>query len=147
MLIGFRRSGKPACFRGAVVFLDVLARAGDGQQIEQGEIVEAQHLDQPSRRASRLFQIQPAVELLLRLARRASMLRDAVLQQGGIVALGDEGDLVAQVGQAVVDRRGREHQHPGFHPFLDDLPHQSVVAGLAVLVAVSSCSGSCGTRR
>ena len=39
-----------------------------------------------------------------------------------------------QVGQAVVDRRGREHEHAGLDAFLDDPPHQAVVAGLAVLV-------------
>jgi hypothetical protein len=37
--------------------------------------------------------------------------------QRGVVALGDEGDLVAQVGQAVVDGRGRQHQHAGLDAF------------------------------
>ena len=49
-------------------------------------------------------------------------------------ALGDEGDLVLEVGQAVVDRRGREHEHAGLDAFLDDPPHEAVVAGLAVIV-------------
>ena len=39
-----------------------------------------------------------------------------------------------QIGQPVVDRRGRQHEHAGLHAFLDDPPHQAVVAGLAVLV-------------
>ena len=56
---------------GAVVLLDVLARAGDGQQVEQREVVEAEHLDQPRRRALGLVEVEPAVELLLRLARGA----------------------------------------------------------------------------
>ena len=51
-----------------------------------------------------------------------------------VVALGHEGDLVLEVGQAVVDRRGRKHEHAGLHAFLDDAPHQAVVAGLAVVV-------------
>ena len=38
-----------------------------------------------------------------------------------------------QVGQAIVDRRGREHQHAGLDPFLDDLAHQPVVARFAAL--------------
>ena len=56
-----------------------------------------------------------------------------MVEQGGVVALGDEGDLVAQVGQAVVDRRGREHEDAGLDAFLDDPPHQAVVAGLAAV--------------
>ena len=56
-----------------------------------------------------------------------------MVEQGRVVALGGEGDLVAQVGQAVVDRRGREHEHAGLDALLDDLAHQAVVAGLAAL--------------
>ena len=63
MLIGFSRSGKRPVSRGAVVLLDVLARAGDGQQVEQLEVVEAEHLDQPRRRALGVLQVEPAVEL------------------------------------------------------------------------------------
>ena len=63
--------GEPAGLGGAVVLLDVLARAGDGQQVEQREVVEAEHLDQPRRRALGVLQIEPAVELLLRQARGA----------------------------------------------------------------------------
>ena len=49
-------------------------------------------------------------------------------------ALGDEGDLVLEVGEAVVDRRGREHEDAGLDALLDDAPHEAVVAGLAVVV-------------
>ena len=136
-----------AGFGDAVVLLDMLARAGDGEQIEQGEVVEAEHLDQPRRGAFGLVEIEPAVELLLRQARGAVDAADAMIQQGRVVTLGGKGDLVAQVGQAVVDRRGREHQHAGLDAFLDDLAHQAVVAGLAALSAASSCCGSCATRR
>ncbi len=63
-----------------------------------------------------------------------SMLVMPCSEQRRVVAFGDEGDLVPQVGQPVVDRRGRKHQHAGLDPFLDDLAHQAVVAGLARLV-------------
>ena len=59
---------------------------------------------------------------------------DAVLEQCRVVALGDEGDLVAQIGQAVVHRRGREHEHPRLDPLADDLAHQPVVARLGPLL-------------
>ena len=49
-------------------------------------------------------------------------------------ALGHEGDLVLEIGQAVVDRRGREHEHAGLDALLDDAPHEAVVTGLAVVV-------------
>ena len=51
-----------------------------------------------------------------------------------VVPLGDEGDLVLEVGEPVVDRRGREHEDAGLDAFLDDAPHQPVIAGLAVVV-------------
>ncbi len=77
---------------------------------------------------------EPAVELELRLADGGFDAGDAVAGKRRVVALGDEGDLVLEVGEAVVDRRGRQHQHAGLHAFLDDPPHQAVVAGLAVLM-------------
>ena len=45
-----------ACFAGAVVFFNVPARAGDGEMIQQGEVVKAQHFDQAGRRLFRLVQ-------------------------------------------------------------------------------------------
>ena len=68
MLMGFRRSGKRPVSAGAVVFLDVLAGAGDGQQVEQLEVVEAEHVHEPCRTPVGVFQGEPAVELELRLA-------------------------------------------------------------------------------
>ena len=59
--------------------------------------------------------------------------QDAVVEQRRVVALGDEGNLVAQVGQPVVDGRGREHQHTGLDAFADDAAHQPVVARLVAL--------------
>ncbi len=54
--------------------------------------------------------------------------------QRHIVRLGHEGDLVLEVRQAVVDRRGGEHEDAGLHALLDDAPHEAVVAGLAAIV-------------
>jgi hypothetical protein len=111
----------------------VLARPGDGQQVEQLEVVEAEHLDEDAGRAF-APPSEPAVELLLRLRTVAFDAVDAVIGSAVSFALGDEGDLVLEIGEAVVDRRGREHQHAGLHAVLDDAPHEAVVARLAVLV-------------
>ena len=97
--------GEAASFGSAVVLLNVFARAGDGEQVEQGEVVEAQHLDQSRWRSVGVLEIEPPIELLLREARGA-------------------------IGQPVVHRRRRKHQHSGFNAFLDDLAHQAVVACL-----------------
>ena len=127
---GAQALGEAPGLGGAVVALDVLARAGEGNQVEQGEVVEAQHLDQAGGGARLLGEIQPALELELGLADGPVQAGDAVLAQGVVVALGDEGDLVLQVGEAVVDRGGGEHEHPRLHAFADDPAHQAVVAGL-----------------
>ena len=132
MLIGFSRSGNRPVSRGAVVLLDVLARAGDRQQVEQLEVVEAEHVDQARRAcARRPPRSSQRLNCSLGLADRGLDAGDAVLGERRVVALGDEGDLVLQVGQAVVDRRGRQHQDAGLDAFLDDPSHQAVVAGLA----------------
>src|SRR5690606_792309 len=48
----------------------------------------------------------------------------------GRFTLRREYNLIAQVGHAVVDGRGRKHQHARLHALADDLAHQAVVAGL-----------------
>ena len=55
-----------------------------------------------------------------------------MVEQRGVVALSDEGDLVFEIGEPVVDWRGGEHQYAGLHALLDDAPHEAVVAGLLV---------------
>ena len=84
----------------------MLARAGDGEQIEQGEIVETEHLDEPRRGALAFIEIEPAIELLLRQARGAVNTADTVTQQSSVVTLGGKGDLVAQVRHAIIDWGG-----------------------------------------
>src|SRR3546814_2376369 len=71
-----------------------------------------------------LGEVEPAVELPLRLADGRLDARNTVLDQGNVTAFGHEGDLVLEVGQPVVDRRCRQHQHLGFHARLDDALHQ-----------------------
>ena len=79
MLIGFSRSGNLPGLGGAVVFLDVLARARDGQQVEQLEVVEPEHVHQLRLASLGVFQREPAIELRLRLPDRRLDARNAVL--------------------------------------------------------------------
>ena len=65
---GLEPLGESAGLVGAVVLLDVLAGAGDGQQVEQLEVVEAEHVHEAGRLPLGVLQGEPAVELHLRLA-------------------------------------------------------------------------------
>ena len=56
-----------------------------------------------------------------------------MINQCRVVPLGGKGDLITQVGQAVVDRCSGQHEHPRFHALPDDLAHQPIVACLAAL--------------
>ena len=125
---------KPARFSDAVVFFNVLARTGDGQQIEQLEVIEAEHFQEMCRTAFRVLQGKPAIELKLRLPDRRFNACDAVTGKRRIVGFGHEGDLVLEIRQAVVDRRGREHQHTGLDSVFDDAAHEPVITCLASIV-------------
>ena len=80
---------------GAVVFLNMLARPGNREQIEKREIVKANHFDETGWRPLRVIEVKPAVELLLCQACRAVDAADTVIHQGRVVALGRKRDLVA----------------------------------------------------
>ena len=54
----------------------------------------------------------------------------------GVLAFGEKIDLVAQVAQVVIDRRGGKQKHFGFHPALDDVIHEPLVAAFADDVAL-----------
>lgn len=71
--------------------------------IQQREVVEAEHVHQQRRRLLLFRQFEPTVEGLLRPSSRAVDAGNAVIEQRRVVALGDEGNLVAEVGQPVVD--------------------------------------------
>ena len=118
----------------AVVLLDVLARPRDREVIEQGEIVEPEHLDQARGCAVGIVKDEPAIELGLGFAGGSFDAGDAVVGQSQVIAFRGERDLVAEVRQSIVHRRGRQHQHASLHPLPDDLAHQTVVAGFAILV-------------
>src|ERR1039457_4607494 len=89
------------------------ARAGNGEQVEQLEVVEAEHLDEARRGAVHFLGSKPAVELKLGLADGGLDTGDALIEKCRVVALSDKGDLVFQVGEAVIDRRGGENQNAG----------------------------------
>src|SRR3546814_2693478 len=65
--------------------------------VEQLEIIEAQHVHQPRGASLILGEVEPAVELPLRLADGRLDARNTVLDQGNVTAFGHEGDLVLEV--------------------------------------------------
>jgi hypothetical protein len=81
-----------------------------------------------------ILQSEPAIELKLRLANRCLDAGNAVGVQSHIVRLGDESDLVLEVGEAIIDRRGGEHEDAGLDALLDNAPHEAVVTSLAGIV-------------
>ena len=116
----------------------MLARACDGHAVQQLEEVEVQRVQDGACGALCRGQPGPGVEGSLRatedffdalasLQLLAKRLRFAFVGQG---------ELIPQVVEAVIDRRGRQHQHLGLHAFPDDLVHQLLVARLLVLVDV-----------
>ena len=76
---GLQPLGESPRLRRAVVFLDVLAGTGDREQVEQLEVVEAEHVHQLGRRPFLILQGQPAIELDLGLANGGFDAGDAVV--------------------------------------------------------------------
>ena len=91
---------------GTVILFDMLARPGNGKQVEQFEIIEAEHLNETRRGAVNLFRREPAVKLDLGFTDGCLDAGDAVIEERGVVPLRDKRDLVFQVGEAIVHRRG-----------------------------------------
>ncbi len=133
-VFGLEPLGEFAGFGSAVVLLHMFTRTGNGQHVQQLEVVEPQHLRQHVLAASGVGQVQPLVELGLGQADGGLDAGNALIDESPVVALGDEGDLVLEVGQPVVHRRGGEHQHPGPYPRLDDPLHEPFVAAFPLLV-------------
>src|SRR3546814_5361094 len=75
----------------------MLTRPRNGEHVEQLEIIEAQHVHQPRGASLILGEVEPAVELPLRLADGRLDARNTVLDQGNVTAFGHEGDLVLEV--------------------------------------------------
>ena len=122
---------------GVVVALDVLARAGNRHLVEDVEEVGAQKLREVLGGALLDGALGP-----LRVAglRHAEHLVDVRFQSELLgehlrLALVDQCQLVADVPEAVVDRRGRQHEHAGALALLQDLLDEPLVAvALAVLL-------------
>src|SRR3546814_8370772 len=74
--------GELAGFLRAVVALHMLTRPRNGEHVEQLEIIEAQHVHQPRGASLILGEVEPAVELPLRLADGRLDARTTVLDQG-----------------------------------------------------------------
>ena len=55
---------------------------------------------------------------------------------GRILTFRKEVDLVAEVTEVVIDRGGREQQHLGLYPALDDVIHKSLITAFANDVAL-----------
>ena len=135
---GLWRSGKSAKRGDAalVVAQDVLARAGDGQFVQQFEKRGTQFFQQVFGFALAGLFLRPDGERLLRGGERVLQAADADgILECGVLAFGEEVNLVAQVAQVVVDRRGGEQEDFGFDAALDDVVHQPLVAALADEVA------------
>ena len=120
--------------RGVVVGGDVLPRTCDGQGIEEFEEIEVEQVEQALRGSFFRFEAAPGVEGLLGAAE--DLVDSGFGLELGIHRFGPafvgEGQLVAQVVEAVVDRRCREHEDFGLNAFLDDLAHEALVAVFAL---------------
>src|SRR3546814_7377035 len=90
--------GELAGFLRAVVALHMLTRPRNGEHVELLEIIEVQHVHQLRGASLILGEVEPAVELPLRLADGRLDARNTVLDQGNVTAFGHEGDPI-----------GREH--------------------------------------
>ena len=126
---GFEADGEPADGGGVVIFLDMLARAGDSDAVEQLEEVEIEAVEQALRAALFGGELSPFVISSLRgvedLVDRFACIEFCVDLVG--IAFVGEGELVAQVGETVVDGGGGEHQHFGAYAGADDAIHQAQV--------------------
>ena len=109
--------------------LNVLAGTGDGDAVEQLEEFEVEGLEDGIRRAFFGRQLAPTGEGSLGLAEN---FLDTVagVELGaeffGFAFVG-EGELVFEIGEAVVHRRGGKHQDLGLHAGADDLVHEPFV--------------------
>ncbi len=93
----------------------MFAGTGNGNDIEQLEVVKAHNVEQGC--GGTLFDrlTDPLIKLLLRQAQSGFNIFDTLFGKGIIPTFGNEGDLIFQIVHAIVDRRCRQHQHLGFH--------------------------------
>ena len=113
-----------------VVALDVLAAARHGHLVEHLEEIVVEHVGEGVGRPLLGGQLRPAGIDGLRVAenRLDVVLQAQLLRPAGGVAPVCQGELVAQVAEAVVHGSGGQHEHLGLHALLDDLLHEQLVA-------------------
>jgi hypothetical protein len=118
-----------------IVALDVAARPRDGQRVEQLEEIRTKALQERGYSAGFGLLPSPGSEMSLRLPQGFFKIGDSHrITERGVgslvvddVATGDDGYLISEVSQRVVDRRGRQQQHLRLDAGADDGLHQSFV--------------------
>jgi len=113
----------------------MLSGPGNGENIQQFEIVKIQSFQQGLCGSFAVVQIQPRIEARLSHFQCLLDAGNTVGLQRVVFCLNDKGDLVFQVVHPVVYRRSRKHQHLGFYASFDDLVHQLGIAGQRIILA------------
>lgn len=120
------------------------AAASDGNAIQQLKEVKIEGLEQRLCRALTDGQLAPGIECglctaedLINRVRGIQLFVDL----GGIPLI-SQGELIAQISKAIVDRCCREHQHLGLHASADHLVHQAQIAVFALIFAAAQTSVS-----
>ena len=122
---------------GGVKLLHQAAGAGDGHPVQQAQEVGAQVVQQPGfiPPAPALRRGFPLPELLLRRRHHAANAAHAqALLKSVLPLFGHQINLVPQINQRSIHRRGRQHQHLGARAAGDNLIQQSPVT-LPIVVA------------
>ena len=135
---GFETFREVADVLGVVEGLNVLARPGNGHAVQQLEKIEVQRSQDGAGGALLRWQLGPGVERRLCTPEYLVdvLLGAQLVAKQPCIAFISQGQLVAQIVEPVVDRRGGQHQHLGFDALLDDGIHQLLVARLLVLVDI-----------
>ncbi len=120
---GFKPFGKGADGLRIVVGLDVAPRAGDGDAVEQLKEIEVQGGEDSRSGAVGRRQFGPCVERGLGAAENlVDVFADLELRAETLgFALIGEGQLVFEIGEAVVHRSRGEHEDFGLHALAHDL--------------------------
>ena len=132
--------------RRLVVFLNVLARAGDGQLVKQGKKACGQLVEQgfgialadtrSTSRSGQGWRFGPVAKGFLRSVQRLFNAGNAgALHERVVLPLRHQVELVAQVFEVVVDGRGRQQHDLGFHAGLNDVLHQLFIAAFSLVLA------------
>ena len=127
---GLVSSGKIPNIRHIVVFLYMLARASDGHAVQNFKEIEVQPFQKICRCSLFFRQLAPGVVDLLSLAEHRvniCLCLELFIELCRISLIG-QGQLVAKVIKTIVDGSGREHQHLGPDPGLDDSVHEPSIA-------------------